>query len=197
MSHSCPGNQKALPALLALAVFLLAGAALGQSQSQAPPPPPPSPQKQESAADAARKAKAEKAKSPRKVYTEEDLSGLKPGSVSVVGQETPAADSSPQDRDADATKSGKTEEYWRGRARKLRDQMAATDQEIAKLKDEIKKTGGGGFDASTGLKQNVIYIHDSNARLQKLEQQKEKLEKQMDLLQEEGRRAGALPEWFR
>lgn len=192
------GNTLLQSALrLMLAVFWLAGTAQGQSQ---PPPQSPPPQKKESAADAARKVQAEKAKAkPKKVYTEDDLSGLQPGGVSVVGKETSAEEEKDTNAETEggAAKPLKGEAYWRGRARRLHDQMAAVDKEIAKVKDEIAKTGGGGFDVSTGLKQNVIYIDDRNTRLQKLEKQKEKLEKDMDQLQEEGRRAGALPEWFR
>jgi hypothetical protein len=196
---------------LLVAVLCLTTGALGQSQSQAPPPPQSQPQsppqkKEESLGDAARKARAQKGKSePRKVYTDEDLSGPRSGTVSVVGQNSPAPNSSPeaknsraQSESGDGSKSGKnSEEYWRGRARKLQDQMAAVDQEIARVKDDIKKYGNGGFDASSGLKQSVIYVEDRNAKLQQLEKKKADLQTQMDTLIEEGRKAGALPAWFR
>src|SRR5260370_17992673 len=54
------------------------------SQTQSQPP-----QKEESAADATKKAEKEKAK-PKKVYTEEDLAGLRGNGVSVVGEDKPA-----------------------------------------------------------------------------------------------------------
>jgi predicted lipid-binding transport protein (Tim44 family) len=163
-----------------------------QSQSQAQPE-----QKQDSVADAAKKAQKDKPKA-KKVFTEDDLSG-KSGGVSVVGDANAAAKSNVRGTQAsgDASKSVRDEEYWRGRASQLKEQMAATDEAISNLKDEIKKNGATGFDAQTGLKNNVIYVDDRNARLKQLEQRRQDLDKQMDLLQEEGRKAGAEPSWFR
>jgi hypothetical protein len=93
--------------------------------------------------------------------------------------------------------SGQDEEYWRGKARPLLDRIAATDQQIAKLQDDIKKYGAGGFDVTTGRKDNVAYINDRNGQVQELEKRKAGLEKQLDELQDEGRKAGASPAWFR
>ena len=75
--------------------------------------------------------------------------------------------------------------------------MAATDQAMDRLREDIKKSGGSGFDASSGLKQNVIYIEDRNGQLKNLEKKKQDLQNQLDQLEEEGRRVGALPAWFR
>jgi len=180
----------------------LAAMALARSQSQAPPQPqpqPPSQQKEQSLGDSARKAKASKGKSePHKVYTEEELSRLGRGSVSVVGQETTAAGDLPAARNPDAQpKAGGNEEYWRGKARELRDQMAELDQKIARLKGEIAK-----LCPVRVLSPECVMIDavDRDARLKWLEEaekRKEELQKQMELLEDEGRKAGALPAWFR
>jgi len=45
--------------------------------------------------------------------------------------------------------SGQGEVYWRGKAHELLDRITATEQQIAKLKDDIKKYGPGGFDVTT------------------------------------------------
>jgi len=163
-----------------------------QSQSQAQPE-----QRQDSVADAAKKAQKDKPKA-KKVFTEDDLSG-KSGGVSVVGDANAAAKSNTPGAkpSGDASKSVRDEEYWRGRASQIRELMAATDAAINNLKEEIKKNGATGFDAQTGLKDNVIYVDDRNARLKQLEQRRQDLDKQMDLLEEEGRKAGAQPSWFR
>lgn len=190
--------------LLPFAVTASWAAAFCQSQSSSQQSPSsqqsqaqPEQKKEDSPADATKKTQKDKPK-PKKVYTEEDLSGMHGSGVSVVGDETKSQKSnngaSQQPSD---TKSVKDEEYWRGRAAKLRQQMAGVDEAIKNLKEEIKKNGPTGFDASTGLKDNVIYIDDRNARLKQLEQRREDLDKQMDLLQEEGRKAGAAPSWFR
>jgi predicted lipid-binding transport protein (Tim44 family) len=163
-----------------------------QSQSQAQPE-----QKTDSVADAAKKAQKDKPKA-KKVFTEDDLSG-KTGGVSVVGDANAAAKSNTPGTkpSGDASKSVRDEEYWRGRASQIKEQMAAADEAIKNLKEEIKKNGAAGFDAQSGLKDNVIYVDDRNARLKQLEQRRSDLDKQMDLLQEEGRKAGAEPSWFR
>lgn len=163
-------------------------------------------QEGDSLAAAARKTKENKAKAATgKVYTEEDMSGLSSRGVSVVGQGNAggagAADdgySGAQPKGNSATQPAKNEEaFWRGRARQLLDQMTATDQQIEKVKEEIKKYGNGGFDPSTGLGKNVIYVDDRQSQLTRLEKQRADLDRQMDQLQEEGRKAGAAPSWFR
>lgn len=195
--------------VLWVGLALLAPAALALAQSQSQPAQSSSSsqsqaqsqpqQKDDSAADAAKKPQKDKPK-PKRVYTEEDLSGLRGNGVSVVGDaNAPARSNAPasQSSGGDATKSVRDEEYWRGRASQIKEQMAATDEAIKNLQAEIKKNGATGFDAQSGLKQNVIYVDDRNARLKQLEQRRQDLDKQMDLLQEEGRKAGADSAWFR
>jgi hypothetical protein len=165
-----------------------------QSQAQSQPQ-----QKDDSSTDASKKPPKDKPK-PKRVYTEEDLSGLRGNGVSVVGDaNAPARSNAPasQSSGGDATKSVRDEEYWRGRASQIKEQMAATDEAIKNLQAEIKKNGATGFDAQSGLKDNIIYVDDRNARLKQLEQRRQDLDKQMDLLQEEGRKAGADSAWFR
>jgi hypothetical protein len=176
-------------------------------QSSSPAPSQPA-QKEDSAADAAKKTQKEKPK-PKKVYTEDDLSGLKGNGVSVVGDRNSSGansnatnQASPKSADGRpgagvVPMSGQDEDYWRGKARELLDEMAALDQEMAKTKDEIKKFGADGFDATSGLQKNIIYIDNRNAKLQQMEKRKADLEKKLDQLQEEGRKAGAAPAWFR
>jgi hypothetical protein len=188
-------------ALLAPAAFALAQSqsqpAQSSSSSQSQPQSQPQ-QKDDSVADAAKKPQKDKPK-PKRVYTEEDLSGLRGNGVSVVGDaNAPARSNAPASQPSgDATKSVRDEEYWRGRASQIKEQMAAADEAIKNLQAEIKKNGATGFDAQSGLKQNVIYVDDRNARLKQLEQRRQDLDKQMDLLQEEGRKAGADSAWFR
>jgi hypothetical protein len=79
----------------------------------------------------------------------------------------------------------------------MKDQIAAVDQQIDKVKEEIAKSGPAGVDPSTGLTQNVIIIHDRNAQLKELEERKQNLERQLDDLADEGRKAGADSGWFR
>lgn len=168
------------------------------AQSQTPPQ---SQQKEEPAADTAKKPPKDKPK-PKKVYTDEDLSGMSGSGVSVVGAEKAPETKKKADKESEpgasaAGKSGQDESYWRKRARELLDRIAAVDQQIAKVKDDIKKYGNGGFDVTTAWKNNIAYINDRNGQVKELEKRKADLEKKLDLLQEEGRKAGAPPEWFR
>jgi chromosome segregation ATPase len=189
-----------------------AGSLFAQSQpspQQSPPPQPPQTQSQpqtqpttgadekpDSIAEAARKAKAKKtAAAQGKVFTEDDLSGKK-GGVSVVGNDNKKTRRArTTDPDGDYNPNG--EEYWRSRSQPILDEIAATDQQIEQLKEDIKKYGNGGFDVQTGMKDNIAYIHDRNGQIQTLQKRKEDLKKQLDDLEEEGRKAGAQPAWFR
>jgi len=169
-----------------------------QSQSQTQPQPTP---KEESVADAAKKQK-DKPK-VKKVLTEDDLAG-KSGGVSVVGDSASSNAGTAGKKGATGKTdsgvvpmSGQDEAYWRGKAQPILDAIAATDQDIAKTKEDIKKYGGDGFDVTSGLKKDIIYIDNRNARVQQLEKRKATLLAQLDALQEEGRKAGASPAWFR
>jgi hypothetical protein len=168
--------------------------AASQAESQAPAPA-------DSLAEAARKAREKKAKQDAaRVYTEDELSKLSSHGVSVVGEGNGPKGNSAGDRyvpDRHDQSRNREEAYWRGRARNLLSQMTATDQQIEKVKEEIKKYGNGGFDPATGLGKNVIYVDDRQSQLTRLQKQRADLDKQMDQLQEEGRRAGAQPSWFR
>jgi hypothetical protein len=193
-----------------LAVLWPLAAAVGHSQQDTSPSPQqsssqaqPEQKKAEPARDSAKKTEKEKTKA-KKVYTEEDLSGMRGNGVSVVGDEKPAGAGVAGAKRMDGkTKSdvvpmsGQDEEYWRGKARAILDAIAATDQEIAKTRDELKKYGADGFDATSGLKDNIIYIDNRGSKVQRLEKRKADLEKKLDQLAEEGRRAGAEPAWFR
>jgi hypothetical protein len=164
------------------------------SQAQPATITPPS-QKEDSPAEAARKAKANKpAAAKGKVYTEEDLAGMKGRGVSVVG-EAPKKD--PQSVEPEGASGENKEEYWRGRAQEILGEIAAVDEAITQKKEEIKKFGSGGFDVQSGRKDNIAYINDRNGQLNDLEKRKADLEKKLDELREEGRKAGASPAWFR
>jgi hypothetical protein len=176
-----------------------------EAQTQAAPQSSPdSAPKEESLADAARKAKAKKEKPAHgKVLTDDDLSGLRGNGVSVVGDGSSGSSASQDSRMAlpeagGATPSGAhDEQYWRSKARDLLDQIAATDQAIAKTQEEIKKYGNIGFDPQTGLKKNVIYVDDRPTQVKKLEQHKQDLQKQLEDLEDAGRKEDAPPAWFR
>jgi hypothetical protein len=160
--------------------------------------------KEGSVAEASRKAKAKKENTARgKVFTDDDLSGLRGNGVSVVGDGYSGASASRRNDSPTAAPGGAIESgvhdepYWRAKSRDLLDQIAATEQEIAKTQDEIKKYGNIGFDPATHLNQNVILVDDRPTKLKKLEERKQDLQKQLENLEDEGRKEGAPPSWFR
>jgi len=164
-------------------------------------------------ADAARKSKDAQEKSKaKKVYTDEDISSVS-GSVSVVGEQQSAPAASDSDKPGPAVKD---EAYWRGRSQELRQKMDAVDKQIADLQEDIKKYGKGGSSVTPGAGpqgpgQNACVdqvkgqagtvcqaiVNDREAHLKELEKKKAELQKQMDDLQDEARKAGVDPGWVR
>jgi len=178
-----------------------------QPQAQTQPDPQPSSDaapKEDSIAEASRKAKTKKEKPARgKVLTDDGLSGLSGKGVSVVGDGSSGTSAS-QSNDTGAPQMGGAsesgahdEQYWRSKSRQLLDQITATEQEIAKTLEEIRKYGNIGFDPATHLNQNVILVDDRPTKVKKLEQRKQDLQKQLEDLEDEGRKEGAQPAWFR
>jgi hypothetical protein len=211
-------NRSAAKSLMMAVVVLgLATIAPGQAQDQSPPAANPQTQGQtqdppqdDSVTAAAKKAKAKKDKpAAKKVYSEDDIARLPGPGVSVIGQQ-PAAPSEKEkaksgggkaDADAGEKEEVKDEAYWRKRARKILDQMDALDDQIQQARDDAKKTKptqASSSDGNNGDQQNAeVQVDDRKSRLQDLERQKADLQKQLDSLQEEGRRAGAPSSWFR
>jgi hypothetical protein len=171
----------------------------------------------DSLAEAARQARARKAKAAAgaganapKVYTEDKLSQLSGHGVSVVGDGN-AGGSGPSSSEessysevgagsggsAAAGAGSNGEEYWRGKAKAIRDQMAQCDQEISKLQDEIAKYGAVSVDPQSGAMQSIIYVNDRNAKIKQIQDRKDSLQVQLDALEDEGRKAGADAGWFR
>jgi hypothetical protein len=189
-------------------------------QTAAPSPAEPQMQDQsapaaESLGEAARRARAQKMKSAAgapKVYTDDKLSQLSSHGVSVVGDGNSSGGSSSGESplvssgaNAGANPGGESgasggkndEQYWRGRARAIHDQMAQCDQEISKLQDEIAKYGAVSVDPQSGAMQSIIYVNDRNAKIKQIEERKAGLQGQLDALEDEGRKAGADSGWFR
>lgn len=152
---------------------------------------------QDSAAEAARKVKEKKAAAAKgKVFTEDDLAGLR-GGVSVVGTEDKKQAQPKPTTAEDAADAQNGEAYWRGKAQPILRQMAEIDQLTTQLGEDIKKYGAAGIDVSSGMKDGVAYVRDRNAQIQKLRKKRADLEKKLDELEEQGRKAGAEPAWFR
>ncbi len=159
----------------------------------------------ESLGEAARRARAQKAKTATaKVYSDDSVSTLSGHGVSVVGDGKAGGGSSYSGNSysgggggAAQGSAGSQEAYWRGRANAIRSQMAACDQKISEIQDEIAKHGAVTVDPMSGAQAGVIFVEDRNAQIQQVQKQKEGFERQLEDLAEEGRKAGADSGWFR
>jgi len=168
-----------------------------QMQNQSAPPA-------ESLGEAARRARAQKAKTATaKVYSDDSVSTLSGHGVSVVGDGKAGGGSSYSGNSyssgggAAQGSAGSQEAYWRGRANAIRSQMAACDQKISEIQDEIAKHGAVTVDPMSGAQAGVIFVEDRNAQIQQVQKQKEGFERQLEDLAEEGRKGGADSGWFR
>jgi hypothetical protein len=176
-----------------------------QMQSQEAPP-------QESLGEAARRARAQKSAAPAaKVFTEDKVAGLSGHGVSVVGDGNRSGDSTDAENaenserepsaggapKASSQSSNSEEKMWREKAQAIHDQMAQIDVRISKIQEEIQKYGAVSIDPASGARQSIIYIEDRNAQIKQLEEQKARLQSQLEALEEEGRKAGADSGWFR
>jgi hypothetical protein len=130
------------------------------------------------------------------MYTDEDLSQLPRNGVSIVGPEASASASSAAGpnssvrppRKANQSNTSNTEKEWRSRARKFQDQVSFLDGQIAKVRENIAYADGRGYD---------IHVDILDLSLDDLLKQKAALQKQIDALEEEARKAGADPGWLR
>jgi hypothetical protein len=166
----------------------------------------------ESLGEAARRARAQKAGAAKpKVFTDDSVTTLSGHGVSVVGDGNSGGGGASYAGNAESGggvasggggggaqgASGSQESYWRGRANDIRKQMAACDQKISEIQDEIAKHGAVTVDPMSGAQAGVIFVEDRNAQIKQVEHQKDELQNQLDALAEEGRKAGADSGWFR
>jgi hypothetical protein len=158
----------------------------------------------ESLGEAARRARTQKTQAAKpKVYTDDSVTTLSGRGVSVVGDGNSGGGASYSGNSGSAGgggaqgAAGNQESYWRGRANEIRKQMAACDQRISEIQDEIAKHGAVSVDPMSGAQAGVIFVEDRNAQIKQVEHQKDELQNQLEALAEEGRKAGADSGWFR
>jgi len=157
----------------------------------------------ESLGSAARRARTQKTKAATpKVYTDDSVTTLSGHGVSVVGDGKGGGGGSSYSGNSYAGASAQgsaasQEQYWRGRAAAIKNQMAACDQRISEIQDEIAKHGAVTVDPMSGAQAGVIFVEDRNAQIKQVERQKEGFQRQLEELEEEGRKAGADSGWFR
>jgi len=120
------------------------------------------------------KDQAKEKKKPEKVWTEEEISAVG-GSISVVGDQRPSNNPSRATTSTTAS-DGRDAAYYRGRLAPLRQQIEDLDREIQEMKS-VKGT----------VRENV------EAQVQIRETRREKIQKQINEIEEDARRHGSAP----
>jgi len=87
--------------------------------------------------------------------------------------------------------------YWHNRAENLRNQIADVDRQIAQITAGTKDSTPPDGSRNPITSSNPIYLNGQGARLRNLRARKAALEKQMDDLLEEARKANVPPGWLR
>ena len=137
-----------------------------------------------------------KAASKPATYTNENLDG-RPRPTTPTAYRTAVRGASMGKSGSD----GKDEAYWRRRAKPIRQQLAYSTERLNAAKKRLE-----GLKADEGLDVAVANGRSSAAQgerqrqaslVQELESQVQDLEQSMKGLEDEGRKAGALPGWFR
>ncbi len=138
---------------------------------QSQPPAPAAPQAKDQSTG---KDQTKEKKKPKKVWTEEEISAFG-GSISVVGDQRPSNNSSRTTTSPSAS-DGRDAAYYRGRLAPLRQQIDDVDREIQELKS-VKGT----------VRENL------EAQVQIREARREKIQKQINEIEEDARRHGIAP----
>ncbi len=141
---------------------------------------------------------------PKKVYTNEDLSELRSKKINQsAARPQDAKQSKPAIRGIDDYRDnrGHDRAYWQQKARPLRNRVDVLNAQISSLE---KKRGS--LNATSGVKvtrSGKLRANSADTRLQMdkridtLKREKEETLKALQDLDEEARKAGALPEWLR
>ena len=138
-------------------------------------------------------AKTEPKPAPARVLTNEDITVGKQTAtrpVNTVGTGSKPVAKNPSSGDK------KSEAYWRGRAKQIRDEIDSVDKKIKALNEKAQTGKSDGIKIGFETYNSVIYA-DFESQVKELERQKEKLQKMMTALEEEARKSGALPGWLR
>ena len=145
------------------------------------------------------------AQSLAKRYTNEDLAAVssmaptkkEPLPTDTQG-ENAAKEGSSADK-ADSSKEGRDESYWRKRAKVLKDQIAAVDKQIEDLNQKIREKKSEGIIVGMGTytPYMIAGLNNLQAQVSSLQKEKERLQKEYSDLEEEARKAGAMPGWLR
>jgi hypothetical protein len=142
--------------------------------ASAPQPPPAAPATTAAKDQSSGKDQAKEKKKSKKVWTEEEISAVG-GSISVVGDQHPSNKSSRATTSPSAS-DGRDAAYYRGRLAPLRQQIEDIDREIQQMKT-----------AKGSVRENI------ESQVQIREARREKIQAQINEIEEDARRHGIAP----
>jgi hypothetical protein len=187
---------------LSAAFVCAAQSSSGSSQpSQSPPPAnapatatPPAAKPTDAKDQPADKNSTPVKKKTKKVWTEDDISKVGGGGISVVGDSSnsSASKSSAEPSGASSDNSGQSGEveHYREQLRQLQAQLDATDKKL----DELRNFKGDNTSASGGINPNNGYSMTPVAdQIKQLEDKKKQIQDQIDSLTDEARKKGIEP----
>jgi chromosome segregation ATPase len=154
-------------------------------------------------AEAARKSREQKkdAPKPKKVLTEDDLSG-KTGGISTVGQENAQPGSGAASSASSQAPAGALtpEQLWRKRFADHRAKIARAQQELDVLQREENKAEVQYYSDPTKAMKEQLTRNEINTKATKIDAKKKEiasLQQQLDDLEQQLRKAGGDPGWAR
>lgn len=158
---------------------------------------------------AAKKEKERRAKTEaKKTLTNQDIeeirkkqpiSGIETDAEgeAAAEAETATGDKKAEKKEVDPTE---TEEYWRGRKQETDDRLRTAQSRVEQLQSEINSLTTAFYAESDGVGQRPVIESERVERIKELEAAKQELEDARaasEGLEDEARRAGALPGWLR
>jgi hypothetical protein len=146
----------------------------------------------------------------KKVYTNEDLEQIpRNAEINLNSKSSAGRGAAPAARDAKKTpttdlehfldRNGHGREYWHKQSQSLRDKLESVNREIEGLEKQKKELSGsrGIRVTRSGRVRASGDVSRVETRLASCQREKGRLQRQTEHLEEDARKAGALPEWLR
>jgi hypothetical protein len=156
---------------------------------------------------AAKKEKERRAKvEAKKTLTNQDIDEIRTKQLGIESAPVPAGEGEPSEDTKEGKKEKKevdptqTEEYWRARKQETDQRVQEAQSKVQQLQNEINNLTTAFYAESDGVAQRPLIESERIERLKELEEAKRELENAREEstgLEDEARRAGALPGWVR
>ena len=142
----------------------------------------------------------------KKTLTNQDIEEIRKKQpltgIENAGEQTQPADNTDAKSGAKEKKAAdtNTEEYWRGRKQQVDQDLRDAQSKVEQLQTEVNQLQTAFYAEGDGVGQRPVIKTEWDERLKALDQAKQDLkaaQEQSDGLEDEARKAGALPGWVR